>query len=91
MNLPLPSPNYTVAELNNVVRKKRAIICTYKDMAVIVKLLPRSSTSTKMSFLQAIRTPVIRIRVVTPHTRLHVEPLQKHIRIHYRIHSVKLP
>ena len=67
-------PNYTVAELNDVFRKKETPIFIYKAMTLTLKLLSRSSDSTKMSFLPAIWPPVIRVRIVTPHTRLHVEP-----------------
>ena len=46
-------PNYTVAELN-VFRKKETPIFIYKAMTLTLKLLSRSSDSTKMSFLPAI-------------------------------------
>ena len=41
-------------------------------MTLTLKLLSRSSDATKMPFLPAIRPPVIRVRRVTLHTRLHV-------------------
>ena len=47
-------PNYTVAELNDVFRKKETPIFIYKAMTLTLKLLSRSSDSTKMSFLPAI-------------------------------------
>ena len=43
-------------------------------MTLTLKLLSQSSDSTKMPLLPAIRPPVVRIRIVTPHTRPHVEP-----------------
>ena len=66
----------TVAELNYVFRKKDPPIFIYKGMTLTLKLLPLSSDSTKMPFLPAIRppAPVIRLWIVTPHARLHVEP-----------------
>ena len=59
-------------------------------MTVTLKLVTRSSDSTKMSFLPAVR-PVIKGKIVMPHTRLHAEPLQQHMQIYCRIHSVKSP
>ena len=57
-------------------KKKEPPIFIYKGMTLTLKLLPLSSDSTKMPFLPAIRppAPVIRLWVVTPHARLHVEP-----------------
>ena len=46
----------------------------YKDMILTLKLRSRSSDSTKMPFLPAIKPPVIRRRIVIPQTRLNVEP-----------------
>ena len=54
--------------------KKEPPIFIYKDMTLTLRLLSRSSGLTKMLFIWAIRPPVIRVRIVTPHTRLHVEP-----------------
>ena len=68
------SPNYTVTELIDVVRKKEPLISIYKGMILTLKLVDRSSESTKMPFLPAIRPPVIRGRIVIPHLRLHVGP-----------------
>ena len=48
----------------------------YKGMTLALELLLLSSDSTKMPFLPAIRppAPVIRVWIVTPQARLHVEP-----------------
>ena len=53
--------------------KKERPIFISKGMTLTLKLLSRSSDSTKMSFLPAIRPHIIRVRIVTPHTKLHVE------------------
>ena len=53
--------------------KREPSIFFYKGMIVTQKLVTRSSDSTKMSFLPAIR-PVIKGQIVMPHTRLHAEP-----------------
>ena len=68
------SLNYTVTELHDVIQKEEPHIFIYKSMTLTLKLFSRSSSSTKMPFLSANRTTVIRGRIVTPHTRLHVEP-----------------
>ena len=70
------SPNYTMAEPNDLFRKKKkkeSLIFIYKDMTLTLKLLSQISDSTKMSLLLAIRHPAIRVRIVAPHTRLRVE------------------
>ena len=56
--------------------KKEPPIFIYKGMTLALELLLLSSDSTKMPFLPAIRppAPVIRLWIVTPHARLHVEP-----------------
>ena len=56
--------------------KKEPPIFIYKGTTVSLRLLPLSSNSTKMPFLPTIRPPtlVIRLWIVTPHARLHVEP-----------------
>ena len=63
-----------MAELNDVFRKKKKKknIFIYNGMTLTLKLLSQSSDSTKMPLLPAIRPPVIRVQIVTPHTRLHV-------------------
>ena len=54
--------------------KKEQPIFIYKDMTLTLKLLSQSSDSTKTLFLPAIRSPAFKVRIVTPHTRLHMEP-----------------
>ena len=68
-------PNYAMAELNDVFRKKKkeSAIFIYNGMIMTLKLLSQSSDSTKGPLLPGIRPPVIRVRIVTPHTRLHVK------------------
>ena len=69
-------PNYAMAELNGVFRekkKKESAIFIYNGMTLTLKLLSQSRDSTKVPLLPAIIPPVIRVRIVTPHTRLHVE------------------
>ena len=73
--------------LINLIKKEPPIFI-YKGMTLTLKLLPLGRDSTKMSFLPAIRPPVIRIQIFTPHARLHVE---QYMQIYYRIHSVKSP
>ena len=61
-------------------------------MILPLKLLSLSSDSTKMPFLPAIRPPaLIRLWIVTPHAKLHVESQRQHMQIYYRIHSAKSP
>ena len=55
-------------------QKKEPPIFIYKGMTLTLKLLPQSSDSTKMPFLPVIRHPVIKVQIVTPYTRLYVEP-----------------
>ena len=57
-----------------VFLKKEPPIFIYKSMILTLKLFSRSSDSTNMPFLPAIKPPVIRGWIVVPHTRIHVEP-----------------
>ena len=86
-------PNYPMTELNDVFRKKKKKknIFIYNGMTLTLKLLSQSSDSTKMPLLPAIRPPVVRIWIVTPHTRLHMKTSQLLMQIYYSIHSVKSP
>ena len=67
-------PKLYSTELTDVVRKKEPPIFIYKGMILTLKLVTRSSDSTKMPFLPATRPPVIGGRIVIPHLRLYVEP-----------------
>ena len=62
--------------------KKESPTFIYNGMTLTLKLLSESSDSTKMPLLPAIRPPVIRARIVTPHTRLHVETWQLFMQIY---------
>ena len=72
-------------------KKKETPIFIYKSMILTLKLLSRSSDSTKMPFLPASRPPVTRGQIVIPHARLHADPQQQHMQIYCRINSVKSP
>ena len=73
MDLP-SSPNYTVTELNDAFRKKEPPVFVSKGMPLTLKLVSRISDSTKIPFLPAFRTPVIKGQIVTPQGRFHMEP-----------------